>query len=538
MSSSDTSARPYPAWLDDAVFYEIYPQTFIDSNGDGIGDLPGVISKLDYLSSLGITGIWLNPCWESPFQDAGYDVSDFYKVAARYGTNEDLRRLIEEAGRRGIHIMLDLVPGHTSWDHPWFKASSKHGRNEYSDWYIWTNSVWQQADGLQRVSGLVERDASYITNFFVFQPALNYGFAAPDPEVGWQQPVDAPGPQAVRQEIRNILRFWLDMGVSGFRVDMAFSLVKKDVGHHETIRFWREVSAWLDQDYPEVALVSEWGNPTEAIHAGFHMDFLLHFHGNAYMSLFRKNANDPYGWSVFDRSGHGNFREFIDDYMRYYAAIQGKGMMSLITGNHDIPQRLAEGRDTDDLACAFLFLLTMPGVPFIYYGDEIGMRTVYGLPSKEGGFKRTGARTPMQWDGSPNAGFSTAAEHDLYLPIDPRENRPTVADQEGDPHSLLKRVRTMIALRRAHAALRAEGGFAPIATDAGCYPIVYLRSAGDQRLLVAVNPTGEPAEVELPAGLVKTLAHTLYGHDGAFVRCGNKWSLRLPAVSGGVYEIG
>ena len=537
MPAASIPDRPFPAWLEEAVFYEIYPQTFCDSNGDGIGDIPGIIGKLDYLSELGVNAIWLNPCWESPFQDAGYDVSDYYKVAPRYGTNEDLEALFAEARRRGMHVILDLVPGHTSWEHPWFRASSKHARNEFSDYYIWTNNVWEQTDGMPRVSGLVERDASYVTNFFVFQPALNYGFAAPDPHHPWQQAVDALGPQAVRREIQNIMRFWLDKGASGFRVDMASSLVKKDNGHRETIRFWQEVRGWLDEAYPEAMLVSEWGNATEAIYGGFHMDFLLHFSNKGYMSLFRKQRIDPYGWSVFDRSGHGNFREFLDEYMLHYEAINGKGLMSLISGNHDIALRLAEGRDTDDLACAFLFLLTMPGVPFIYYGDEIGMRTVYDLPSKEGGFERTGARTPMQWDASPNAGFSNAAASHLYLPIDPHDDRPTVAGQREDAGSLLSRVRAMIALRRAHRALGAMGEFVPLTADAGVYPIVYMRRAGDERLLVAINPTGAAAEVKLPAGLIRTGGSTLYGVDGALVRHGDAWSACLPAVSGGVYRI-
>lgn len=188
-----------PSWLETAVFYQIYPQSFYDSNGDGIGDLPGILAKMDYIQSLGVTALWLNPCFVSPFQDAGYDVADYYNVAPRYGTNEDLKRLFEEARQRGIRILLDLVPGHTSIEHPWFKAWARHERNPYTDWYIWTDSVWAtRAPPMQAVRAYAERDGSYITNFFYSQPALNYGFARPDPAHPWQQPVDAPGPQAVR----------------------------------------------------------------------------------------------------------------------------------------------------------------------------------------------------------------------------------------------------------------------------------------------------------------------------------------------------
>ena len=359
--------------------------------------LPGILQKLEYLQYLGVNAVWLNPCFASPFQDAGYDVSDFYRVAPRYGTNDDLRTLFDEARRLGLRILLDLVAGHTSTEHPWFKESCKHERNRYSDWYIWTDSVWKwSAPGVQMVVGYAERDGNYVTNFFHFQPALNYGFANPDPNQPWQQPVDAPGPQAVRQELKNIMKFWLDLGASGFRVDMAGSLVKNDPGGKETARLWQEVRAWLDREYPEAAIVSEWSNPTVAIPAGFHMDFLLPFASPGYRSLFRKPSQDAY--SFFDPSGRGDIRIFLDEYLPLYQSTRDQGFIAIPSGNHDIAPRLGNGRTPRDLELAFLFLLTMPGVPFIYYGDEIGMRSLDGLPSKEGGYGRTGARTPMQWD--------------------------------------------------------------------------------------------------------------------------------------------
>lgn len=534
--------QPYPSWLENTVFYEIYPQTFNDSNGDGIGDIPGIIARLDYLQWLGVNALWLNPCFASPFEDAGYDVSDFYQVAPRYGTNADLERLFAEAGARGMRIFLDLVPGHTSWKHPWFEASARHERNEYSDWFIWTHHVWAPAEGLKAVTGLNERNGSFITNFFACQPALNYGFANPEPNHPWQQPTDAPGPQRVRQEIKNIIRFWLERGAAGFRVDMAGSLVKNDVGRRETARFWREIRAWLDQEHPEAAMISEWGRPAESLPAGFHMDFLLHFAQGGYSSLFRKNTGgfqwtNQYGWSFFDRSGHGNIREFLDEYWRDYQSAQGQGLICIPSGNHDMGQRLAEGRAINDLVCAWVFLLTMPGVPFIYYGDEIGMRTVHGLPSKEGGFDRTGARTPMQWDNAlPNAGFSAAPGSELYLPVDPAADRPTVADQRDDPASLLSQVRQLIALRQAHPALQASAIFKPLYAEAGCLPFVYeRRSADGERILVAINPSAAAVAVDLPGepGVVETL----YGPvDGLRVQP-NGWSVDLPRISAGIYRV-
>jgi glycosidase len=532
-----------PDWLEKAVFYEIYPQTFYDSNGDGIGDLPGILQKLEYLQYLGINAVWLNPCFDSPFQDAGYDVRNYYKIAARYGTNDDARCLIEEAHRRGIHILLDLVPGHTSIEHPWFQASARHERNEYSDWYIWTDSGWTwEVPGLHLVNGYGERDATFITNFFYCQPALNFGFANPDPRYPWQQPVDAPTPQRVRQELRNIMKFWLDLGCDGFRVDMAASLIKNDPGWRETIKLWQEIRIWLDRDYPEAAIVSEWGSPPAAIGAGFHMDFLLHYGSAAYSSLFRKpysggTGTDKYGFSFFDRSGHGNIMEFLDGYLSQYQETKYKGLICLITGNHDINPRLAINRNTDDLELCYLFLLTMPGAPFIYYGDEIGMRTIDGLGSKEGGISRTGSRTPMQWEPGPKAGFSSASPEQFYLPVDPATNRPDVASQLADPQSLLQSVRRLIALRQAHPALCASGLFEPVYAEPGKLPFIYMRKSGEEKFLVALNPADQPCEVTLDRSLSAQLPETLYGQPDAFKREASKWRLHLPGVSGGVYQV-
>jgi len=532
-----------PPWLDDAVFYEIYPQSFYDSNGDGIGDLPGIIEKLDYIQSLGVSALWLNPCFVSPFQDAGYDVSDYYRIAPRYGTNEDARRLFAAARQRGIRVLLDLVAGHTSIEHPWFQSSCRHQRNEYSDWYIWTDSAWTwDVPGVRLINGYAERDATYVTNFFYSQPALNYGFANPDPRYPWQQPVDAPGPQAVRREMAKIMRAWLDMGCSGFRVDMASSLVKADPGWRETKKLWRQVRAWLDRDYPEAVLVAEWSNPTAAIAGGYHMDFLIHFGSRGYNALLRKPYGDgpgvdPYGFSFFDRAGHGNIMEFLDDYLAHYHRTKGQGQICLVTGNHDIVPRLSMDRTTDDLELCFLFLLTMPGVPYIYYGDEIGMRTIAGLPSKEGGYQRTGARTPMQWGEGPNAGFSAAPADKLYLPVDPAVDRPTVAAQESEAQSLLNRVRALVALRRAHPALHASGELEILYADRGKYPLVYRRSQGDEAIIVALNPAGYPVSVHLPAATFSRAPQAIYGLPSPFQRAAGGWSLHMPGVSGGVYQL-
>ena len=284
-----------PQWLSDAVFYEIYPQSFNDTNGDGIGDIQGIIEKLDYVKGLGCNAIWLNPVYDSPFMDAGYDVRDYKKVAPRYGTNEDLVRLFDEAHKKGIKILLDLVPGHTSDQHPWFLESKKAKESEYTNRYIFTKSVWDAPPEYRMMCGLCERDGNYMVNYFSSQPALNYGFyEVTHPE--WQLPYDHPDALATAEAIKDVMRFWLDKGADGFRVDMADSLVKNDDEKIATAKIWRGVREMLDKDYPEAAMVSEWCNPERAINnAGFHMDFYLDHYGNGYSRLFRyeKDGENP-----------------------------------------------------------------------------------------------------------------------------------------------------------------------------------------------------------------------------------------------------
>jgi glycosidase len=537
-----------PDWLEKAIIYEIYPQSFYDTNGDGIGDLPGVIEKLDYVRSLGADAIWLNPCFESPFGDAGYDISDFYKVAPRYGTNQDLRRLFEEARKRGLRVILDLVAGHTSIECEWFKQSARHERNPYSDWYIWTPGMFsfmQPGSRHHFIHGTTERMGGYLPNFFPFQPALNYGFANPDPDQPWQQAVDAPGPKAVRAELKKIIKFWLDMGAAGFRVDMAASLVKDDPGSRATIQLWQEIRAWLDKDYPEAVLISEWGRPERAIQAGFHIDFYLGFAGAGFSSLFRKNSAmgpraNPYGFSFFDREGMGNIMEFVDEYNARYRATRRAGYICMFSGNHDTPPRLAKGRNDEDLKVAFACLLTMPGVPKIYYGDEIGMVGVQGLPSKEGGYMRTEIRTPMQWDRSANAGFSSAPADRLYLPVESNPGSHFVSDQDNDPGSLLNTVRQLAQLRRAHPALGNRSDYQVVYAQPGRYPFAFLRQGDGENILVVLNPAGRSVEVDLPVEALPAsleTPHRLWGVEGGLARTTTGWKIALPGVSCGVYQV-
>ena len=301
-------------------FYEIYPQSFVDSNGDGIGDIPGITLKLDYIKDLGCNAIWLNPCFDSPFKDAGYDVRDYKKVASRYGTNDDLIALFDAAHRRDMHVILDLVPGHTSEEHEWFHRSCKVERNNYSDRYIWTDSWISGGDGLPFIGGESPRNGTYILNFFKCQPALNYGFA--HPERSWQKPALGPDAKATCDAMVDVMRFWLSRGADGFRVDMADSLVKKDdEGKPYTIRTWQYMFARIRPAFPEAAFVSEWGRPEESMAAGFDMDFYLDWRWdgvpNGYNMLLR-NVDDPLSRkgdkSYFNADSGTPISEFLDEY--------------------------------------------------------------------------------------------------------------------------------------------------------------------------------------------------------------------------------
>lgn len=490
-----------PKWLDNAVFYEIYPQSFCDTNGDGIGDFNGIISKLDYIKELGCNAIWLNPCFASPFGDAGYDVSDYYSAAPRYGTNEDLKHLFEEVHNRDMHVLLDLVPGHTSVEHKWFKESLKAERNEFTDRYVWTDSIWEEPQGMGCIRGISDRDGSCAVNFFSHQPALNYGFYKPDRP--WQQAMDDEGPKATLEELKNIMRFWLGMGCDGFRVDMAGSLVKHDEDSKGTIALWQNVREFLDKEFPSAAMVSEWGEPDKSIQGGFHMDFLLHFGPSHYNDLFR--CEEPF----FSDRGKGDVSEFVAKYKENYEKSERKGLICIPSGNHDM-DRLARSIHGDNLKIAFAFLLSMPGAPFIYYGDEIGMRYVENLVSVEGGYGRTGSRSPMQWDSSTNAGFSSAPKEKLYIPQDESADRPTAEAQLADKNSLYHEIKKLIAIRQEHAALQSKGEIEFVYAEKNAYPLAYIRSTADEKILVIINPAAR--EVSFDCDIVPK--ETVYSFGG------------------------
>ncbi len=549
-----------PAWLSDALFYQIYPSSYMDTDGNGIGDLPGITSKLDYIKSLGVNALWLNPIFESGWFDGGYDVIDFYKVDSRFGTNTDLVTLVNEAHKRGMKVCLDLVAGHSSTKCAWFKESSEKDPNQrYSDYYIWMNDIpesekkeiearHQEASPESSTRGrYVEANAPrakyYEKNFFECQPALNYGFAHPDPNHPWEQGVDAPGPQAVRREIRNIMAFWFDKGVDGFRVDMASSLIKNDPDKKEVSKLWKEMRAWKDQYYPETVLISEWANPQQAIPAGFNIDFYIHFGLKGYASLFF-DRKTPWGkWEqsyqncYFDKQGKGSLKEFSENYTKAFNATKNLGYIAVPSANHDYQRPNIGTRNTpDQLKVAMTFFLTMPGIPFIYYGDEIGMKYQMNLPNKEGSNERSGTRTPMQWTKGKNAGFSTSAPDKLYFPVDTENGKLTVEAQQGDQNSLLSYTRKLTALRHSAKALDNEGDWKLLNQKNQEYPMVYERTLGEEKYVVVVNPGAKAASLNISSVGGKVVAVLSTGK--VVYKSGKKTdAIKASGISAAVFKV-
>lgn len=477
------------SWLNSAVFYEVYPTSFRDSNKDGVGDLRGITERLETIREMGFDGIWINACFASEFRDGGYDVTDYYRIDERLGTNQDLEELTQKAARLGMKVLLDLVVGHTSDRHPWFLESCKAEKNKYSDYYIWTDDVFEHGVGCTTVNGVAERNGGYAINFFEFQPALNFGFY--QPERPWQVRYDSDATKPLRDEIVSIIMFWLEKGVDGFRVDIANSLVKGDRNAEGCAFVWNYIIGKVREKKPDVIFLAEWSNPSESVgKAGFDMDFLLHS-TDEYNSLFRyepfTNLSRIFekGHSYFRKEGLGKISPFLGYYCREWGTVRERGYIAIPSGNHDL-KRVSYGRSERELKTIFAFLMTFPCVPFVYYGDEIGMPYTEGLKTKHGGYNRTGSRTPMVWNEGKNRGFSDS-DQPLYLPVS--EKAESFEKQLRKKNSLLSCVRALIALRRIHPQLWADG---PFSVDVSYeYPLRYTR--GDIR--VCIQPAERPCIV-------------------------------------------
>jgi alpha-glucosidase len=488
-------------WWRDGVIYQIYPRSFADSNGDGIGDLPGILSRLDYLRDLGIAAVWLSPIYRSPMKDFGYDVSDYYDIAPVFGTLADFDELVRAAHARGIRIVMDMVMNHTSDEHPWFLESRSGQDSPRRDWYIWRDprpghkppNNWQAAFGGSAWE-FDERTGQYYLHLFLpGQPDLN-----------WRNP-------EVKQAMFDVWRFWLDRGVDGFRLDVAHMLVKHpdlpdnpprfglrgyERQHHfyhenlpETHAIWKEFRKLLDQ-YPERMAVGE-VSPESA--AGYYGDGNDELHLAFNFGLLRRPWNP------------GAFQRIITD---WEAHLPAGAWPCWVLSNHDVRRHISRwgsGPRGDARAkVAATLLLTLRGTPFLYYGEEIGIREgkipraeIVDPPGRRYWpfYKgRDGCRTPMQWDTGPNAGFTSGKP---WLRLSRDVERINVERELTDPDSLLSHYRRLIALRNATPALQ-RGSYRPVIERPNDV-MAYVREHQGQRILVCLNFAARPAQVNLRA---------------------------------------
>jgi maltose alpha-D-glucosyltransferase / alpha-amylase len=451
-----------PLWFKHAVFYEIHVRGFFDGNGDGMGDLHGLTAKLDYLEWLGIDCIWLLPMYPSPLRDGGYDIADFYDIHPDYGSVEDFHALVDAAHQRQIRVIADLVMNHTSSDHPWFQEARSSRDSPKRDWYVWSDTDDRYPDA--RVI-FVDTEPSnwtwdpvagqyYWHRFFSHQPDLNYE----NPEV--------------RDEMLRVLRFWLDLGIDGFRLDAVPYLYEREGTNCENLSqthtYLRRIRAEVDEAYPDRVLLAEANQWPEDVVEYFgrgdecHMAFQFPVMPRMFMSLRREDATPMYEilertppvpdtcqWGLFLRNHDELTLEMVTDDERdyMYAEYARDPRMKLNLG---IRRRLAplldNGRDEVELMHAILF--SLPGSPVLYYGDEIGMGDNVFLGDRDG------VRTPMHWTGDRNGGFSSADFAQLYLPplMDPVYGYPAVniEAQLRTPTSLLRWLHRFVELRKQH----------------------------------------------------------------------------------------
>jgi maltose alpha-D-glucosyltransferase / alpha-amylase len=496
-------------WHINAIFYELYPRAFMDGNGDGHGDFEGLRQRLEYLQWLGIDCIWITPVYPSPLRDDGYDISSFYGIHPKFGVLEDFRLTVEEIHRRGMRVVLDLVVNHTSDDHPWFREARLSKDSPMRDYYVWNDDTEKYKDAriifidTERSNWAYDERTSqyYWHRFFSSQPDLNY---------------DNP---AVRQEMLNIMRFWLDLGIDGFRVDAVPYLIERDGTNSENLPethdYLHEMRAFIDANYRSRLLLAEanqwprdllpyFGEPGRE---EFHMCFNFPIMPRLYMALARGDRTAvidivkdtpeiPAGtqWAVFLRNHDELTLEMVTEEERQYMwetyAPEPPQRLNL-----GIRRRLAPLMNNDRRKIELLnsLLFTLPGAPVLYYGDEIGMGDNVSLPD------RNGVRTPMQWSAEENGGFSTAASNVLYSPpiSDPvyGYSHVNVESQREDPTSLLHSIRRMIHARKAHS-LFANGELIwwdELPKELLCF----WRQLGNVRVLALHNLSDEPRTVIL-----------------------------------------
>jgi len=518
------------AWWKEGVLYQIYPQSFKDTNGDGFGDFKGVIEELDYLQSLGITMVWMNPFFESPLVDNGYDVSNYRAILSRYGTMEDFQEMLDGMHERGIKFVLDVVVNHSSDQHEWFKQSRSSRDNPFRNYYHWWPA--EKGDPPYRRS-LFDPEGAWqydsITNAYY----LHY-FADAQPDLNWENP-------KVRQEVFDIMKFWAEKGVDGFRMD-AFQFASKDTtfpvwpkGHEKDFGKWYAMNppihGYLHEMYNEV--ISKYDVFAVAEGAGTSFQ-----DAHDLVDPEREELQMAYHFESVDmaRTTDGyKLSQFKEVFTRWDSAFADKGWIAIFLSNHDNSRLVSRfGNDSPEFRTVSTqmlntFLLSMRGTPYTYYGDELGMTNIdmptieeyvdvsaigdYKMAEAQGKdmdefmkqlnyYSRENARTPMQWNDSINAGFSTGKP---WKRVNPNYKEINVAAQNANPNSVLNHFRRMVKLRKDNDVL-IYGDYQLFQAE---HPDIYAftRTLNKEKTLVLLNFKDHDSSIELPE--IKSLEKTL-----------------------------
>lgn len=522
------------AWWQNAVFYQIYPRSFQDTNGDGIGDLQGISDRLDYLVDLGIDAIWISPIYPSPMVDFGYDVADFCDIHPMFGDLATFDRLLGAAHERQLKVILDYVPNHSSDQHPWFQESRRSRDNPKRDWYIWhparaDGSVpnnWESIFG-GSVWAWDEATGEYYLHTFVPE----------QPDLNWRNP-------AVVAAMHDVIRFWLDRGVDGLRVDAVTCLMKdqafRDNPPAEPGSYWTQFDIALEPRYtmhlPEtfrqVQLMRAVFDEYEArVHIGetgvAEAAELVPYYGDPL-----NGYHIPFNFLTLHADWDAaEMRRLIE---RYYEVIPAGGWPNFVFGNHDV-HRLASRFGVENHRSVAMLLLTLWGVPTIYYGDELGMQDVavpperrvdpWGLADPGSDLGRDPERTPMQWDSTANAGFTTG---EPWLPLAPDFAEVNVAGQLADEQSTLACYRRLLRLRREQPAL--TSGTITFVDGLAADLLAYVRAYESRRLLIILNFGDQKQAVDISgfATSAQSLLATTFGaQSGALVQVAPHESILL-----------
>ena len=515
-------------WFKRAVIYQIYPRSFADSNGDGVGDIPGILTKLDYLKTLGVDAIWLSPVYRSPQYDNGYDISDYQDIDPLFGTLEDMDRLIREAASRGIRIIMDLVLNHTSDAHPWFLSAKQSRESPYHDWYIWRDPLpGERTDGDTAAFG--DGAWQYVPEIGQF---YYYQFSHRQPDLNWANP-------AVRQALYDMINWWSDRGVGGFRLDVVDHLGKDPsipvkVNGPRLHEYVREMSAACFQRPGLVTVGEAWSANIDRAKIysnpdGSELSMVFQFE-----HILLDQQPDGEKWDLAPLPLPA-FKEVIS---RWQTGLHGCGWNSLFYENHDIPRIVSRWGDEGEFREASakmlaVLLFGMEGTPYIYEGQELGMtnrhfalddyqdvetldmirtRRAKGYSDEEilrsaYGRSRDNARTPMQWDASPNAGFTTGTP---WLPVNENYKEINAAEQIGRADSVFECYRKLIALRKEYPVFE-EGEFTLLEPENDAL-FAYERRTETETLLVLCNFTGKEIENPISAEGMELLLGT-YGDD-------------------------